>query len=283
VKTKMRIVHAIDSPNIVKEIYKKFMIKLCILISYIYLKGNFTELTKTDRDMIELLYLDSSAFTANKQNLDIRHEYWSFIKHNWQFFDQHVNYDDRFDDHEHNLYNQMYLEENLPREIRKPMPVLHDIDNPFEELKMYIDLGYKYVALGSGNKKVGNNVLDIINSDYPDIYVHVFGRLDLKMLETYKPYSADASTYAMEAAKGGILYWDKEKKRRYQVYVGGREKPIDAKITHFRSFMKRNERFRALMENTFGYSHYDLLTDYTKRQMVNIYFFKQFEDYVNGT
>ena len=278
----MKIFHAIDDPDIVEKFYKKFMIKPYILISYVYLNGHFTKLTKTYRNMIELLYLDSGAFTANKQNLNLRYPYLQYIKYNWHFFDQHFNYDDQFDNHEHNLYNQMYLEDNLKKR-RRPIPVLHDIDNPFEELKMYVDLGYTYIAIGSGNKKVGNKVLEKINSDYSNIKVHMFGRLELKMLKTFKPYSADASTYTMESSRGHIFYWDKEENKKCEVYVGGKEKSVDEKIIHFKPFKKINEGFRKLMEDTFGYKQFDLLADYTKKQIVNIHFFKQFEDYVNDT
>jgi len=51
---------------------------------------------------------------------------------------------------------------------------------------------------------------------------------------------------------------------------------------HFQHFIKEHKGFRNLIENIFGYSHYDLLTDYIKGQIVNIYFFERFAEYLNN-
>mgnify|MGYP001036315121 CR=1 FL=1 len=38
----------------------------------------------------------------------------------------------------HNLTNQAYLEKLLPAGAKKPIPVIHDAEDPFEEFKGYV-------------------------------------------------------------------------------------------------------------------------------------------------
>jgi len=205
-----KIFHAVDGTRIVKYFHDKMQMRLFVLISYFILRGNTLTLTETIRPMIRELYLDSGAFSANKGLSKITVDEFAEFRHRyWHLFDQDFNFDDKFNDPEHNFQNQLSIEEKAPG-IRRPLPVLHDANNPFDELKMYIDMGYDYIALGSGNKKNGNRVLDKITSDYPDLKVHVFGRLELDMLEKYRPYSADGAHYAKAQYTGRILYWDEE-------------------------------------------------------------------------
>jgi len=278
----VRIFFAVDSADIVDYFYEKLRMKLFVLISYFVLRGNTIALTDEIKQMIKMLFLDSGAFSANKGLSKIdRDEYAKFRKRYWQLFDQDFNFDDKFDDPEHNFQNQLYIEEATPG-IRRPIPVLHDANNPFEELKMYVDMGYDYVALGSGNKKNGNRVLEKVKTDYPDLKIHLFGRLELDILERFRPYSADGAHYAHVAKTGTILYWDEEAKTTHKIYVGGREKsPTEKGFEHFQPFLKSHAGFRNMIENIFGYTHCDLLTDYRKLQIINIYFYEMFAEHLN--
>lgn len=278
----VRIFAAVDGADIVRFFYEKLHMQLHVLISYYVLRGNTIALTETIRPFIKMLFLDSGAYSANKGLSRItRDECAEFRKRYWHLFDQDFNFDDKFDDPEHNFQNQLYIEEAAPG-VRRPLPVLHDAKNPLDELKMYVDLGYDYIALGSGNKKTGNMVLDKVKADYPDLKIHVFGRLQLAMLERYRPCSADGAHFAHIAKTGTILYWDEEEGAAHKVYVGGQQKSPDGKdIEHFQPFIRNHTGFRHMIENIFGYTHLDLLTDYRKRQIINIYFYEKFAEHLN--
>ena len=62
----MKIFPAIQNAKIVRDFFEKTGVKLNVLISYQYLNGQANKLVKDYRDMINLLYLDSGAYTANK-------------------------------------------------------------------------------------------------------------------------------------------------------------------------------------------------------------------------
>ena len=100
------------------------------------------------------------------------------------------------------------------------------------------------------------------------------------MLIKHKPYSADASTWLKHAGFGLIYYWDSEDEKEYEIKLEGGEAQKGKKVG-WREFHHRRglERF---LDETFGYSRNTLITDIPARRIVNLYFFKQLEDYINS-
>ena len=107
-------------------------------------------LTEEYRSMINELYLDSGAFSVagGRSKITVT-EYSKYLKLFGDRFDQYFNLDDQFDNPDHNQHNQQYLEENLPEGTKKPIPVVHDNNDPFAEFSYYVDLGHNYIAIGS--------------------------------------------------------------------------------------------------------------------------------------
>ena len=119
----MKIINAIDNANTVPAYFEKTGHKLNILVSYPYLKGNALKLTKQYRDKIDLLYLDSGAYSVSKGTFNLTvSEYAMFLARYGALFDAYFNLDDKFDDPQHNFNNQTYLESHLPRGAKKPIP-----------------------------------------------------------------------------------------------------------------------------------------------------------------
>jgi hypothetical protein len=124
------------------------------------------------------------------------------------------------------------LEEALKDKTWKPIPVIHDFDDPYGEFEMYVDYGHTYVALGSmgAKKKIPLDILGKIRANYPDIKIHMFGTLNLEMLKTYRPYSADSAGWAHEAGSGGsISYWRVSENKEYTYNMGGVESAASKK------------------------------------------------------
>ena len=121
-------------------------------------------------------------------------EYRSYLKLYGYLFDEYFNLDNDFDNPGHNRWNQEFIEAGLHKKANKPVPVVHNQDEPFGEFAEYAELGYKFVALGSTNK-VGDDFYKRIKERYPKVRLHIFGRLNWKELTEHKPYSADAKTW----------------------------------------------------------------------------------------
>lgn len=277
----MKIFHAIDSIGIVPRFYDITKIKLNYLVSYHYLKGMAYDLTTRYRSIISSLYLDSGAYSVSTGKSKINLSgFLKYIKRYGNLFDAVFTLDDAFDDSEHNLINQLYLEKGLPSSIRMPIPVVHDAEDPFGELKMYAELGHDYIAIGS-NKKLKDEVFEKIKEKYPNLKIHMFGNLDTKMLKKHKPYSADSAGYANKTKHGEIVFWDPEEEKEYKIYIGGRDRKSESPV-HLSKFQHK-KKVEDLLSNTFKLRVQDLLTDVEANWMVNMYCFHQLENFINNS
>jgi hypothetical protein len=258
------------------------------MIAFHYLKGQVEKLTKTYRHMIDLLYLDSSAYSVYKGTIKVSVSGYSlWVNRYGEPFDEIFNLDDDFSDPERNLQHQLYLEKNLPAGRKKPIPVVHDPVDPFEEVKMYVGLGYDYIGIGS-TMKSKDKLFNQIKKEYPDLKVHLFGDLTRKTLITHKPYSADSTGYAESAKRGTILYWHEGEQKEYGLDLGERDRKADekpgkggGKIVKLKDFKYRKE-FEEFLFKTFKYRTRDLIASSEAKWVVNCYFMKQLEDYING-
>ncbi len=277
----MKIFAAIADAETVKMFHDKKQIKLNYLISYYYLDGQADKVTKKYRHMIDSLYLDSGAYSAERQSINISvTEYSTYLKLYGRFFDQYFNLDNKFDDPEHNYENQIILEERLPDEPKKPIPVIHDNADPFTEFRSYVHLGHDYIALGS-TTPVSDDVYEKIKHKYPDVKIHFFGSLDWEELAKRRPDSADAANWAHAAGNGNIMYWDTDEKKVHRVQIGNRDRRDN--VPHFKQYEHR-EKLEDFLDRTFSWEYSDLLRKGgpEKRMVVNLYFYNQMEIYLNS-
>ncbi len=286
----MIIYQAIDSADVIKHFYDVTgkTIKLNVLISYVYLAGNAVKVTKTYRDMIDNLCLDSGAYSVftKKVNISVT-EYLAYIKRYGDLFTTVFTLDDKFDDPEHNLHNQNFLERGLAGKNWKPVPCIHDAGDPMGEIQTYIDQGHDYIALGSlgVREKISTRVMDDVKVKFPNVRFHLFGSLNRETLFKYRPYSADASSWAAEAGNSSIYYWDEIDQKEYSIDLESRikkDKKSSGKNVFYSTFHHR-EQLNAFLLNTFNYTYEYLLNTTLPRQMVNLYYLRQLQDIINNT
>jgi hypothetical protein len=278
----MKIFHAVNDANIVPMFYDLTGRKLNILIAYNNLRGQARKLTIKYREAINLLYLDSGAFSVYKNKEDINvHEYLLYLQEYGDLFDAFFTLDDKFDDATHNLFQQINLETGLKGHRKLPIPVVHDETDPFKEFELYVEMGHNYIALGSmgEKKKIELKQIEKIMKKYPHIKMHMFGTLNREILTKYRPYSADAASWADHAKIGCIYYWDSDEKKEYSLYMGGRERTKEDHI-HFKKFDKR-DKVEDFFKKTFNYK-YDDFRHSNPRYIVNLYFFTQLEGHLNS-
>lgn len=280
----MKVFVAIQRPEIVEAFYNTAHVKLNVLISYFYLrqgKGKFKELEESkNKNMINSLYLDSGAYTAYEQGNDIDiDDYLAYLKRTATAWDEYFNLDSDFDNPEYNLSNQKYLEERLSFDLKKPLPVIHDKYNPFDEFKMYVeDYGHTYIGIGS-DKDTKGELLDKVKEDYPNIKIHMFGDLNEKRLMKYNPYSADAATFRKCAGQYKILYWDDINKKGYTICIEDRENLSENGIAFNKFWLK--QELKDFLWDKFKYEKKDLLVFEEKRKIVNLYYYTQLEERIN--
>lgn len=277
----MKIFHAVNNANIVRDFFNRTGLKLNILIAYNNIKGQARKLTMDYREMINLLYLDSGAFSVfmNKEDINV-HEYLLYLQEYGDLFDAFFTLDDKFDDSTHNLFQQINLERGLKGHKKLPIPVVHDETDPVKEFEMYAELGHDYIALGSmgEKKKIGPGHVEAIMKKYPRIKVHLFGTLNRAILTKYRPYSADAASWADHAKIGCIYYWDPDEKKEYSLYMGGRERTREDHI-HFMKFEKR-DKAEDFLKKILNYKYEDFRHS-DPRYIANLYFFTQLESHLN--
>ncbi|MCK9390681.1 MAG: hypothetical protein M0Q01_03835 [Syntrophales bacterium] len=277
----MLIFHAVENPGIIPIFYEKTGIRLNILLAYNNIKGNSWKLTNLYRDRINLLYLDSGAYSVytGKSSIDV-HGYLDYLKLYGHKYDACFNLDDRFDDPDHNLQNQNCLEKGLIGKTTRPIPVIHDKGNPIGEFEMYVGLDHLYIAIGSsGSRAQKDQLLAQAKAKYPDVKIHLFGDLDGYLLRKHRPFSADSATWMYKAGRGGgIIYWRPSENKAYQFNVGSRE---TFKGSPHIKLSPLWEEIRAFIHDTFGYEERDLFK-YEVRCILNFYFFWQLENYLNS-
>jgi hypothetical protein len=273
----MKVFAAVNDAEVIRIFYEKTGIKLNYLISYFYLDGQAYRMLHEYRHMINELYLDSGAFSVagGRSKITVT-EYCKYLKLYGEQFTQCFNLDDRFDDPAHNQWNQEYIEENLPSDARKPIPVVHDTEDPFAEFRQYVDSGHDYIAIGS-TIDVPDETMVRIKETYPGVKIHFFGKIAVKKLEKLYYHSADSTTWADAAAVGDVLYWDPDENSFHKIYMGSTERK-DSDFDHYKKFLKK-EKFDDFIKDTFDFEYSDLLkkSGNYARHIVNLYYYKELE------
>ena len=264
--------------------------RLNILISFAYLKGQFTVLKKY-RDKMGMVYIDSGTYTQFKNKDNAPHvtegNYLRFTRRTKDFFSVIFNYDADFTTNgfERNSPCQLRLEDaGVP-----VVPVVHNIEN--DEIGIYIRKGHDMISLGSTQVK---NPRDIDTAFKPlsglTTKVHLLGRTETKFL-TRKPfYSADSSTYALAASVGAVLFWNSDKEadeygdKTDYIYMGERDYYQGGKhrYTHIDEYEGRQE-FESFLQNEFGFNRDDLIggKGNFNKQIVNMRYYSILEKEIN--
>lgn len=163
------------------------------------------------------LMLDSGTYSLNfaasvtEEKVSIE-EYIPYVQKHQHRIDYYSNFDRDF-----TIYG---FKENLASLKRmeqaglKPFPVIHNYYN--NEIRYYLNQGYRFLALGSIMKKGSAKklrrqedieyALSIIPTD--EVMVHLFGASSYKSIAHLPLYSCDSSSWALNNKFGFILYWN---------------------------------------------------------------------------
>jgi hypothetical protein len=165
-----------------------------------------------------------------------------------EYFDHYFNFDSVFadDTDEVNYQNQLALE----RIVLEPIPVVHDVHR--EEIKYYIDKGYRTIALGStknGNQKVLEYAFDQFS--VAGVRVHLFGNVKFSSVANFPIWSCDTTAWAQRGKWGFIYYWNPHRKpadKTDKIYMDEYMDSSKKRDFYYSTYEYRNELDQYLYE-----------------------------------
>jgi hypothetical protein len=261
--------------------------KLNVLKSYAMLDSDFSSFCKTHRDKIDMLALDSGAWSYNNAQASIPHlstitPYRDYLQSFGHYFDLYFNLDRVFDDDvdELNYQNQLQLE----NAGLHPIPVVHDPMG--DEIDFYIDHGYETIALGSkqnGNRKVLSHAFEKFSR--ADTNVHLFGNMKFSSLTDFPVWSCDTTAWAQRGKWGLLYYWNENNPgldKTDKIYL---EEQLSAAHKHkhyYSSYEFRSELDQYLNEELkiSPTDFYGIDGEFYKR-IANLHFYVKLEERIN--
>jgi hypothetical protein len=275
----MKIFQAINQADTIRKFFEKTQIKLNYLIAFDLTAGQTKKFTRDYRDMINLLYLESGGYGVRKGRANVTlADYLTYLQCHGHLYDKFTSLDDKHNDFTHNFSNLTFLASHLPDFQDKLMPVIHEPADYLREIGILAQEGYEQIAIGTP-KKIKDQVFEATKAELPQVKFHLLGKLNRQILARHKPESADASSWLKAAVYGIIHYWNPEESQEYKIYAGAQDKSKTIKAYHN---FQHKEHLEELLASTFKYSPQDIMSSTEARAMVNLYFYKQLEDYLNG-
>lgn len=178
----------------------------------------------------------------------------------------------------------LYIMERVKDEYRdKVLPIYH-FGEPYEALERilntevegrlapYIGVGGRHGVSNQDHDKYFRHIFGIIKqSKNPDVKIHAFGMTVFSLLEKYKFYSADSTSWLQFGVNGTILT-----KACGPLSVSERQK-LKNKHNLFNKPKGIFEKIEQEIQSR-GYTVDEVAKDYKKRLMFNIDYYKEFAD-----
>lgn len=162
-----------------------------LMLSYYYRKGYNEKQIRRFRKLGLHLFLDSGAFSAWKNGIEINiDDYIQYIQNN--HIGKYIVLD-IVGDPELTYKNLKYMESKG----LQPIPVFH-LGSDKKYLEQLVNEGYYYICLGGtvgSNRNKRIEFFDECFNNFPDTYFHGLGMTDPQLLLKYPWFSADSTTW----------------------------------------------------------------------------------------
>jgi len=261
--------------------------KINVLRSFAIRDSDIAVFCKRFRSFIEGFILDGGTFTLNQAlstpgYLSVE-KYIAYLRIAAKYFDFYFNFDSNFesDGFDENYANQLKIEESG----FNPVPVVHDVEG--DEIQIYIDKGYRRVALGSRQiKTLATLEKAMMRFEGTGIKVHLFGNTKFDFLANVPIHSCDTAMWAREGGWGNIRYWNPHKEGENKTDFLYLEEYIQTDKTKGIPLSKYEYRkeFEEYLRDNFKLEYYDLIGDEgpINKQLVNTHYFVQLEKIISG-
>jgi len=259
-----------------------------VLISFAIRNRDAALFCKRHRSDIGDLILDSGAWTKNNALVDTTEitlrSYLAYLRVAAKYYSFYFNFDEDFNDNgfNTNYSNQLILEEAG----FQPVPVVHDIHG--DEIQVYIDKGYKRVALGS-RQITSRSILDgaMRKFEGTGIKIHLFGNASFQLLVNAPIHSCDTAMWALHGKFGRVLYWNPRKEgenKTDKIYLDELTRTAtDTNGISFCTYEFRQE-FEEYLNSALNLQYYDLIgpNSAENKMLVNTHYLVQLERIITG-
>jgi len=161
---------------------------------------------------------DDHSYIKRPEYIKYRDDYAAFVKKHKTYLTVYSNLD-VINNPEATWENQKYLESKGIQ----PIPVFH-LGNDTSWLKMYIEKGYDYIALGGITPNPASVVMPILDklwrdlltdkNGYPIVKIHGFALTSHRLMWRYPWWSVDSTSWTM-TGRYGFIYVPKTKRGKY--------------------------------------------------------------------
>ena len=236
------------------------------------------------RDKIGSIMLDAGTYELNNGKKSASPMaltltgYKTYLKYFGNRFNHYFNFDEDFST-EGMMTNLCNLEE-LEKSGLSPIPVVHDIYG--DEIPLFIERGYKYIALGSSqitSKKHLEHVMRQFAGT--EIKVHLFGNSSFEYLSNFPIYSCDSARWAHSTRNGVLYFWNHEKpglNKTEQIILDRINGPSKSN-----TILKTggHKEFINLIQDKFGIDIITLLSFWDYQHLINIHYMVELETAIN--
>lgn len=263
-----------------------------VLTEYPWFLESYHYIGKNDRIIAQIkenqkrkpehkIFLDSGAFSMFTKGIEVDvPEYVNFIKNNSDIIEV-ASVLDGIGDPELTLTNQKKIED-LGVEV---LPCFH-YGEPISYLEYYLE-NYSYITLG-GMVPIstpdlrqwldfiwGNYLTD--DAGFPIIKVHGFGLTALSLMERYPWFSVDSTSWVLTGRFGKIFYPTPDRPDG-KLVISDQSPGLKTLDKHYRTLSEQEKKEVDKRLEKLGFTAKELGTEYWKRDLYNIAFFKGLTD-----
>lgn len=243
----------IDSFNMYTVLFSKAPPN--ILLSYGRRNNSYSHLIEKQVKGEVNIVLDAGTYTANNSKKDNSQKinfggYKSFVDNLNNYFDFIFAYDINFQKNKWKD-NLKYLAVSKDIGLKNIVPVIHSYTE--KEIKTYLDMGYKLIALGySKEYKTEENISKCANLIYKNnAKVHLLGKTTENILKTNPISYCDSSNWVQYSWDRKVIYTDQDTgETKYFKHIKS-SPPKTEEVDKFKRYLKQIIGDRITIEDVF--------------------------------
>ena len=266
-------------------------IRLKVLISYCYERGNIEETVNAVSKFAKCILLDSGGFTTVKMNTAdknlMRSSFYQFIKNNNELLDESFKCVFAFDDlsRGHVFSDNLQMFEDQHCSYPKIVPVIHNILDGSKEIEAFAKFNPPTMAIGKCKYKTTLKYLIPAVSKIKSFgcRCHLLGVTDFSVLSRVGIDSCDSTSWMHDSNVGVVRYFGKKNNTPFiaMIYFPRFHNQIRKGTVLLKNFEFKDD-FLSTMKSVLKIEFNDFYNNnqLESRQLANIYYTLEMEKYL---
>jgi len=240
------------------------------------------------------IFIDSGAFSFMNSTFRGQPDYYKKPEHK-EFFEEYCDWVRKWSD-KITVYAVLDIIGNEDETFKQtdrmekmgltPLPIFHLTSPTWKYLEHYIEK-YDYLGIGGAVRAGGDmttsrrevmfkKIYEKIRNLKPDLKIHALGITSVPFLKKYEVYSCDSVSWAMSAAMGGVLFFQKSLGRTIQLTLTNRVEDCQ-KINGL-----SDPEWKVVQQklDKLGLTVDTVRTDIPSRRSVNLIYFQEIAEYL---